>query len=292
MSDLLTRIRNGDLLLADGAMGTQLIKQGLESGACPESYNLSHPDLICAIHEAYYQAGSDMVETNTFGGTQARLAQHGFGDQVELFNRSAAELARSVCPKGKYVAGSIGPTGEMLQPIGDFSIETAYDYFKVQALALAEGGVDVIFVETMMAVEEAEIAVKAVKENTGLPVSASMTFSRTATGIFTSFGVDIQTMSMRLENAGADIIGMNCGEGVQIVVDVIDELKKMSNLPLIAQPNAGIPNIENGNLVYSESPEMMTSHMKEIINSPLAIIGGCCGTGPEYVRLLRTVLDS
>lgn len=292
MSNILTRIQNGDLLLADGAMGTELMNHGLSSGTCPESYNHSHPDLIRSIYQNYYLAGSDIVETNTFGGNQARLAQHGFGDQVELFNRSAAELAHSVCPKGKFVAGSIGPTGEMLQPIGDFSAVTTYDYFKAQALALAEGGVDIIFVETMMAIEEAEIAVQAVVEHTGLPVSASMTFAQTPGGIFTSFGVDFQTMAKRLEKAGANVIGINCGEGVHIVVEAIRELSKITKLPLIAQPNAGIPTVQEGKLVYSESTKMMTSALKEILKPPLGIIGGCCGTGPDYIRKMREAIDS
>lgn len=292
MRDILKHIQNSHLLLADGAMGTEIIKRGLKSGACPEYYNISHPDLIRDIHTEYYQAGSDIVETNTFGGNQARLAQHGYEDKVALFNRSAAEIASAVCPSGKFVAGSMGPTGEMLQPIGNLSTDTAYDYFKAQALALAEGGVDIIFVETMMAIEEAEIAVRAVVEQTGLPVSATMTFSRTPTGIFTSFGVDLATMVTRLESAGASIVGMNCGEGVQIIIDVINALKNMCSLPLIVQPNAGIPVFENNKLVYSESAEMMVSKLNEVLSPPLAIIGGCCGTGPDYIRKVRTALNS
>ncbi len=291
MSEILKRIENGEVLLADGAMGTELIKRGLPSGACSEEYNLTHPDIIQSIYTDYFKAGSDIVETNTFGANYARLVMHNLENKVSELNIKAAQLACSVRPDGKYVAGSIGPTGETLEPMGTLSTETAYAYFKEQSTALAEGGVDIIFVETMMAVEEAELAVRAAAENTTLPVAATMTFDKSPAGLFTSFGVTPDLLAERLSEAGAHILGVNCGNGVEIVIEVVKELNTITDLPILAQPNAGLPEIIDGKLIYSETAESMVVSLKELFNYNVGILGGCCGTGPDYIREMRKLID-
>ncbi len=291
MIKVLDRIQAGEVLLSDGAMGTELQKRGLPTGACPEEFNVTHAEIVQSIYRDYYRAGSDIIETNTFGGTRSRLAIHGKENEVYRFNRRGAELAREVCPPGRFVAGSMGPTGEILEPLGTLSVAKAYDYFAEQAEALAEGGVDIIYVETMMAIEEAEIAVKAVKEKTGLPVVGSMTFNLTDGGVRTSMGVDAATMVGRLTAVGADLLGANCGTGVEVVLAAIEEMQPLSPLPFLAQPNAGIPQMTDHLIVYPETPQSFEQKIEQVLQFRIGILGGCCGTGPEHIIRLRTLLN-
>ena len=214
---ILERIKKGEILICDGGMGTELQKRGLPTGGCPEAYNISHPDVIEAIHSDYYSAGSDIVETNSFGGSAIRLKGHGHDDKAFEYNQAAAKIARKVCPQGKFVAGSIGPTGSLMMPVGDLSAEEAYEVFAEQAKALEAGGADILFIETMMDIEEAVVALKAAKENTGLPVSTTLTYDKTAAGLATSFGVTPEIAVERLTESGADMIGANCGNGIDIL---------------------------------------------------------------------------
>ena len=291
MSSIIDRLQNGEILLSDGAMGTELQKRGLPSGHCPEEYNISHPQIIQSVYKDYYDAGSDIVETNSFGGNRMRLAAHGMQDKVKEFCRHSAELAKEVCPQGRFVAGSIGPTGGMMAPLGNLTAEKAYEIFAEQAEALAEGGADIIFVETMMAVEEAEAALRAAKEASGLPVSVSMTFDKTETGVRTSWGVDAAMAVERLSAAGADVIGANCGNGVEIVIEVIRQMRSLTPLPLLAQPNAGIPEIIDNQIVYKETPQSMSKKLREILDIGVNILGGCCGTTPKHIRMFRKLID-
>ena len=290
-TNILERIQNGDILLSDGAMGTELQKRGLPGGACPEAFNVEHPEIVQSIYRDYYQAGSDIVETNTFGGNRARLKLHGLENRVTEFNRTAAELAREVCPAGKYVAGSIGPTGEILEPLGTLSVAQAYDYFAEQAEALAAGGVDIIYVETMMSIEEIITAVKAAKQTTNLPLVASMTFDLTDQGPRTSWGVTPAMMVEQLPAAGADVLGANCGNGVDVVAAAIRELHRLTDLPLLAQPNAGLPEINGRTIIYRETPTDMAQKMEELLRMGVAILGGCCGTNPQHIRELRRLIE-
>lgn len=289
---ILQIIKNGTILLADGAMGTELQKRGLSSNDCPEEFNIKYPEIVQSIYRDYYHAGSDIVETNTFGGTRSRLAKYGLDKKVIEFSRRSAELARQVCPAAKFVAGSVGPTGEILEPLGPVSLREAYDLFAEQVEALAAGGVDIIFVETMMSIEEAETAVKATKERTNLPVSASMTFELTNSGVKTSWGVDPASAVTRLSAAGADIIGSNCGNGIEVIMEVIKAMRPLTNLPLIAQPNAGLPEIINGKIHYRQKPENIKDQILELLNYKISILGGCCGTNPEFIKFLRMLVDS
>lgn len=290
MLSLLERIQQGETLLSDGAMGTELQKRGLSTDDCPEAFNISHPEIVQSIYQDYFAAGSDIVETNSFGGNRERLAAYGKASETARFNRKAAELACAVCPPGHFVAGSIGPTGAMLEPMGTLPQQKAYDYFKEQAQALAEGGAHLFYVETMMDVEEASIAVKAVKESTGLPVVGSMTFDFAGDSVRTSWGVDVPTMVSRLSAAGADILGANCGNGVEVVLRAMREMRPLTGLPLMAQPNAGLPEIRDSFIVYPETPEQFEEKMQAVLAVGIGILGGCCGSGPEHINRLRHLI--
>ncbi len=290
--NFLERLQSGDILLCDGAMGTELQQRGLPTGGCPEEFNVTHAELVAGIHRDYFDAGSDIVETNTFGGNRSRLALHDFEDRVAEFNRKGAELAKAVCPTGRFVAGSMGPTGDIIAPLGERSQEDAYDMFAQQAEALAEGGADVLFIETMMAAEEAEIALRAAKDKTSLPVVATMTFELGKAGLRTMWGVDVATAVKRLTDAGADVIGANCGRGFEDMLAIVEEMRPLTHKPIIAQSNAGIPEWQDGVSVYTETPESIKPKAQQILERGVNILGGCCGTGPAHIRMMRGLLDA
>ncbi len=291
MNNILNILKKGITLLADGAMGTELQRRNLSINSCPEDYNVTHSEIIQKIHADYFSAGSDVIETNSFGGNRIRLKMHGKESKVQELNKKAAEIAKKVCPPGKFVAGSIGPTGEIVEPLGTVSIDYVYDVFKEQASALVEGGVDILFIETMMSIEEAETAVKAAKEATNLPVSCTMTFNLTDGGVHTSWGVDAATAVQRLTEAGADLIGSNCGEGIAVILAVIQEMQALTEVPLVGQPNAGKPRLTEKGMVYDETPEYLEPKIRELVGFNLGILGGCCGTNPDYIKMMRRVLD-
>ncbi|HXK58982.1 MAG TPA: homocysteine S-methyltransferase family protein [Acidobacteriota bacterium] len=288
---ILQRLAEGEILVADGAFGTQLQQRGLPSGHCPEEFNVSHPDLVQAIYSDYYSAGADFVSTASFGGNRPRLASHGMGDRVREFSQKAAELARAVCPEGRYVAGSIGPTGELLEPFGLFSEREAYDVFAEQAIALADGGVDFILVETMMAAQEARIAVRAAKDATRLPVAATMSFEGKNDQFRTSWGVSVEEAAQCLAEAGADIVGSNCGLGFDQMISIVKQMRSATTLPILAQANAGLPQWIDGRTVYAETPETMAPKIQAMLEAGANIIGGCCGTTPAHIAKIREIVD-
>lgn len=291
MSNFLSVLKSKKVLLCDGAMGTELQRRGLKVGDCPEEYNLSNSKMIQGIHKDYFDAGADIIETNTFGANRLRLKFYDLKNRVEEINLAAVNNAMEVRPKDKFIAGSIGPLGELLEPLGNITENYAYDIFSEQSKILEEGGVDFILVETMMAIEEAVIAVKAVIENTFLPVAVSMTFELGKTGLKTPWGVDVQTAVKELTNAGADIIGSNCGKGFDEMIQVISEMRRLTTKPILAQSNAGIPELAEGNLYYKESPEVIAPKVQELLTSGVNILGGCCGTTPLHIKKMREVLD-
>ncbi|MCX6136462.1 MAG: homocysteine S-methyltransferase family protein [Ignavibacteriales bacterium] len=290
-SSVLELLSKGKILISDGAMGTELQKRGLPTGGCPEEFNVTHSDIITAIHADYFAAGADIVETNTFGANRIRLSRSGYGERVVEFCTSAVQNARKVCPAGKFVGGSIGPTGEMLEPYGEVSIMAAYDAFAEQARALAAAGVDLFFVETMMSIEEAETAVKATKDAAAIPVVATMTFEASESGIHTMWGVDIPTAVERLTAAGADILGANCGRGFDEMVEIIKVMRPLTSKPIIAQANAGLPELVDGRSAYRETPENIAPKAQQLLTLGINIIGGCCGTGPAHIRKLRELIS-
>jgi 5-methyltetrahydrofolate--homocysteine methyltransferase len=284
---ILERVAAGDLLISDGATGTYLQQHGLEPGGCPEEFNASHPEVIKGMAKSYFDAGSDMVLTNTFGGSRFMQKKYGFEARVSEFNRLAAEHAKSQIPDyTHFVAGSIGPTGEFIAPLGEVSESEMYDSMTEQVTAMAEGGADAILIETQMAIEEAVIGVKAAKENTDLPVFATMVFDKGPRGFFTMMGVTPERGVMELREAGADIVGANCGNGIDAMVELAQQMRGVDNGYMMLQSNAGIPDLKNGEVVYNESPEFMAERFKTLADMGFNVLGGCCGTGPDHIRAL------
>jgi 5-methyltetrahydrofolate--homocysteine methyltransferase len=290
--NILQKLGQGERLVSDGAMGTELQQRGLPAGHCPEEFNVSHPEVVLSIYRDYYEAGADIVTTNTFGGTAARLKAHGCEGRVAELSRKSAELLQSVRPAGKFAAACIGPTGEMLEPAGMAKAEDLYAMYAEQARALAEGGVDLFFIETMMAVDEAEIAVRALKRETGLPVSATMSFQKGKGGYRTMWGNTIAGSVERLSQAGADIVGANCGLGFEQMVEIVQQMRCLTGKPILAQANAGLPEWVDGQPVYRETPEEIVPFVEQLLQSGANIIGGCCGTNPEHIRAIRRIVDT
>jgi 5-methyltetrahydrofolate--homocysteine methyltransferase len=289
---ILERLARGDLIISDGATGTYLQDHGLEPGGSPEEFNLSHPDTVRGMAKNYFDAGSDMVLTNSFGGSRFMLKKYGYGDRVREFNRLAAEHARSQAPPGRYVVGSVGPTGEFLEPLGEVTEAEMLDAFGEQMSALAEGGADAILIETKTALEEATLAIKAARENTSLPVMATMTFDKGPRGFFTMMGVTPQQAVAGLAEADADVVGINCGNGIEVMVELATEMREATDGYLIVHSNAGIPAIKNGQIVYPETPEFMAKGFKALAQIGVSIIGGCCGTNPDHIRSLAKAVRS
>jgi 5-methyltetrahydrofolate--homocysteine methyltransferase len=283
---------NSRVLVCDGAMGTMLQQSGLPSGHCPEEWNVSNPDKVSKIHKAYYEAGADIVETNSFGGNRFRLDFHGHGDDVYKFNKTAAELARSVCPPEKFVAGSVGPSGEFIEPVGTRTVSEMIEIFEEQIRALVDGGIDLIIVETMADFQEIGAAIQAAKTvNSEIPIIASMTFEKSAAGIHTMMGIKPQMMVRQLQPLGVNAIGANCGFGMEEMMNVISEIRQNSDFPILSQANAGSPVWDGSKNVYSESPEERAKAVSKLLEFKPNIIGGCCGTTPAHIAAIREVVD-
>ncbi len=286
---ILERLQRGEQLISDGASGTYLQNYGLGDDD-PEEWNATHPEVVSGMAKAYFDAGSDMVLTNTFGGTRIRQAHYGFADRAREFNTLAAEHALSQAPQGRFVVASIGPTGEVLNnPLKDDPLTDgeAYDAFAEQMTALADAGVHALNIETMIDINEAVIAVRAAKENTDLPVMSTMFFDKGPRGFFTMMGTPPQEAMKRLHAAGADIVGANCGNGVDIMVELARELRAATDQPILIHSNAGIPTPVNDEIIYPETPEYMAERFAIMAQDVgINIIGGCCGTGPDHIRAL------
>ena len=289
---ILDRLDAGEILLLDGATGTYLQDRGLEPGGSPELMNAESPEIIRQMAEEYFEAGADMVLTNSFGGSKFMLKKYGVGDRVQELNRLAAEHASSAAPEGKYVVGSVGPTGEFMEPLGEVSEQEMYDAFATQIASLAEGGADAVVVETQMAIEEAVTAVRAARENTDLVVMSTMVFDKGPRGYFTMMGVTPERAVEELREAGAHVVGTNCGSGIEKMIELGTMMRAVTDDYLIIQSNAGIPSIVKGEICYPESPEFMAENYTKLAEIPINVLGGCCGTGPEHIELLvKTVRD-
>lgn len=288
MKGILERVANGEILISDGAMGTFLQAKGLKPGECPEQWCITHPDDIKSIAEAYVSAGSDIVETNSFGGSSYKLSEFGLEDKVAEFNKAAAQIAKKVISGKGYVAASVGPTGQIVEDEGGMVLEAdLYNSFKEQVIALAEGGADALCIETMSSVAEAAQAIKAAKENTKLTVICTFSFELGARGFRTMMGVDPERAAKTAIEAGADIIGANCGNGIANMIEVTKQMRAFApNVPTLIQANAGTPVFENGETVFRETPEDMASRVKELIAAGANIIGGCCGTTPNHIKAI------
>jgi 5-methyltetrahydrofolate--homocysteine methyltransferase len=295
MGELLEILEKKRLLVADGAWGTLLQAQGLPPGTCPELWNVEEPEKVRSVAAAYAEAGSDLVLTNTFGGSVLALKRHGLADRTEELNTAGARLSLEGAA-GKLVAASVGPTGEFLPPMGKVTAAEMKAAFAVQIRAVLKAGVRILCIETMSAVEEAVCAVQGAREVSAelsipIEVMATMTFTETPKGYRTFMGVDCRSAVQRLEEAGADIVGSNCGNGIEQMVPIALELSASSDRPILVQANAGLPHIEKGVTVFRQSPEHMARWVPRLIEAGVSIVGGCCGTTPEHIRQIRAQVD-
>jgi 5-methyltetrahydrofolate--homocysteine methyltransferase len=281
---LLERLADGETLIADGAMGTFLMAQGLELGAPPEEWNVTHPQRISDVHRAYIDAGSRIILTNTFGGTRLRLKRAGLDNRAGEFNRAAAVLARAAAGGRAFVAGDIGPSGEMLEPMGGLTFPEAVEAFTEQARALAESGVDLLWVETMMDLEEARAAVTGAKRASDLPVFCSMTFGPAGRTIM---GTTVRQALESLRPLQPAAFGANCGEGLNIMDEVLDQLRGSAPvLPWIAKPNAGLPRMVGDKAVYDIGPTQFADRIDALVACGAQVVGGCCGSSPEFIAAI------
>ena len=283
---ILDRLAAGETLIFDGATGTYLQQHGLEPGGSPELMNANNPEVVREMASNYFDAGSDIVLTNSFGGNRYMLAKYGAAERLFELNRLAAEHARSAAPPGKYVAGSIGPTGEFIAPLGNVTEDDLYETFTDMSKAFEAGGADAVMIETQLGLEEAAIAVRAAKENTDLVVMATMVFDKGPRGYFTMFGVTPEQAVEGLEEAGADVVGTNCGSGIEKMVEIASRMRAVTDGYLVVQSNAGLPEIRQGEICYPESPEFMAEHYRKLADLPVNILGGCCGTTADHIRAL------
>ena len=285
---ILDRLAAGDILIADGATGTYLQGRGLEPGGSPELLNATRPELVRQMAKDYFDAGADLVLTNSFGGTRLRLRMHNLESRTRELNKLAAEHARWAAPRGKYVVGSVGPTGGMLQSVGGDLVESeVYDAFAEQVKALEEGGADAVVIETQFVLDEAKIAIKAARENTRLAVFSSMTFNKGPRGYFTMAGQTPEVAVKGLFAAGVDVAGTNCGNGIDRMVEIAQKMRAVTDGFLWVKSNAGIPKHVRGQPPqYPETPRYMAERFEKLAGLPVNILGGCCGTGPEHIRAL------
>lgn len=291
MKDLRARLAAGDVLVGDGAWGTLLMAHGVRPGEAPESLNLTRPGVIEEIASLYLEAGADLITTNTFGGSPARLRQFGLDGQTEAVNRAAVEAVRRVVGERAYASASVGPSGHLLKPYGDADPADIGAGYEQQIRALAEAGAGLICIETMTDLAEAVIAVRAAKAVApDLPVMATMTFETTRRGFFTIMGASVEQAVRGLTDAGADILGSNCGNGSVAMVAIAREFRALTSRPIAIQPNAGLPEPRDGTLVYPETPEFMAEQARGLLAAGVAIIGGCCGTTPAHIRALRGIV--
>jgi 5-methyltetrahydrofolate--homocysteine methyltransferase len=277
-------------LVIDGAMGTMLQENGLKSGECPELWNITHPEIVKKIHASYLEAGADIILTNTFGSNGVKLLKVKQQHQLKEINKQAVKIAREVVeeyhkknPRQVFIAASLGPTGEILEPIGTLKASEAYQGYKSQIEEMKSPGVDMVVLETFYNLDEIKIALKAVKENSDLPVFASMTFDE---GMKTIYGVTPEQAVEELFKEEADGVGANCGSGPELLYKILTRMRIITDALLLVEPNAGLPYIKNNKVVYPSTPQEMAEYAEKFLQLKVNIIGGCCGTTPEHIKAI------
>jgi len=293
MVSLATLLAERPHLLVDGAMGTELFARGLTAGDPPEMWNIDMPDAVIDVHKGYIKAGSDIILTNSFGGTSFRLKLHNLQDRVFELNKAAAEVGRAAADSSDrdiVVAGSMGPSGELLVPMGDMTPQTAAEAFAAQAEGLAAGGADVLWIETMSSLEEVEAAVAGARSVCAVPVVVTMSFD---TAGRTMMGVTGLAAAERLAPLGLAALGANCGNNIAETEAAVLQLKQGApDTPIVVKANAGIPEFKGDKLHYTGTPEVMGAHVKRMMTAGIDVIGGCCGTATQHVAYMRNVLDA
>jgi 5-methyltetrahydrofolate--homocysteine methyltransferase len=284
-------------LLGDGAMGTQLMLAGLEQGGCGEAWNLTHPDKVLAIQRRYADAGSNCILTNTFGGSRIMLNRHGNSGKVAEINKAAVEIARrAFAGRGGFVIGDIGPFGGLLQPYGDFTEEQVREAFEEQAKALVDAGADAIIIETQTSLEELGLGLKAARAAKAPCIIGSMAYDVTRDGATfrTMMGIDPERAAEFMEENGANIVALNCGTGMDMerAREAVLRYRKVTDLPVMVQPNAGLPKLVNMKVVYDETPEQMVRGVEPLLEAGANIVGACCGSTPDHIRAFRQAIDS
>ncbi|MFQ6110004.1 MAG: homocysteine S-methyltransferase family protein [Candidatus Aminicenantales bacterium] len=293
MADSILDLTKKRVVLLDGGMGTELIRLGLPQGECPELWNVEKPEIIQEVHGSYFEAGSDAVLTNSFGGSAIKLSFYGLERRCYELNFEAARIAKDVKPEDRFVGGSMGPTGKFLQPFGEYTEEEFEKAYAEQAKGLMEGGVDFLLIETQYDIKEALCALRVAKRVTSLPVFVTMTFKLTPRGFFTIMGNSVAQCIQELEVGGVSALGTNCTLNSAEMVDLVRIMRKITSLPLIAQANAGQPEVtSDGRVNYSQDVEDYVRHIPQMISNGVDIIGGCCGTNPEYIRRMAELVRS
>ena len=290
MKSLLAALRPGRPLVSDGAWGTFLHERGLQPGECPELWNRTHRADVTAIAASYVDAGADLILTNSFGGSPHKLGAFGLAGRAVELNTAAAALSRAAAGD-RFVLGSMGPTGVMLM-LGEVPEEELAAGFAVQAAALQAGGVDALCLETFSAVDEACLAIRAAKAATGLEIACAFTFEKTPAGEFrTLMGVSPEEMVAAVKEAGADIIGTNCGNGCEQMIEIVRAIRRVdASTPVLVHANAGKPQYLDGKTVFPETPADMAARVDALVAAGATIVGGCCGTGPAHIRALAEKL--
>ena len=294
--NLRTRIQKGVFVL-DGAMGTQLIARGVEPGRCNDWLNVELPNMVLDVHRAYIDAGSDAILTNTFGANRYALGRHGCADKAFEINKAGAQVARKAAGESRYVLGDIGPTGDFLEPLGTLKPEQVREAFIEQVKGLREGGVDGFIIETMTALDELELAIDAARSaGGGLPVLASMSFDKGGAGFRTMMGVEASAAVARMIALGVDAVGFNCGtttldEYVELSKTYVAAAKAAKGkVQVFAEPNAGKPELVDGQAVYKVTPEEFAAACRRILDAGIHILGGCCGSTPNHIRAVAQTL--
>ncbi len=283
MQDFIQAIADEHVYLFDGAMGTMLYAKGVFINKCYDELNLRSPEMVLEVHKQYVRAGAEVLETNTYGANRVKLESFGLGDELREINMAGARLAREAAGDSVYVAGAIGPLGIRIEPYGPTSLEEARSIFREQAEALRDGGVDLIVIETISNIAEMEQAIAAVHDVCNLPVIAQMTIG---TDGRTVYGDAPKVIAERLDSAGADVIGLNCSVGPDVMLDAIEEISSVTAKKISCQPNAGLPREISGRQMYMASPDYMGKYAKRLIHKGVKFLGGCCGTTPEHVKVM------
>ena len=285
-------LKTGKILVSDGAWGTIVYQKGLKAGDCPDEWSLSRYDVVKNIARSYVNAGADMVQTNSFGANRFKLQQFGLQDKVSEINEAAARASREAAGDSRYVIASVGSTGKMLL-MGDVTEDELYDCFREQATALEKGGADAVCIETMSDADEAVQAIKAAKENTGLEVMTTFTFEKTLQGEYRTMMGLLPVEAVRaVLDAGADIVGTNCGNGMERMIDIVKEIRaEFPDTYILVQANAGLPVLVNGETIFPETPEMMAAYIPLLIEAGANIIGGCCGTTPAHIKAMKEAVN-